>query len=77
GRPAFGNITFRELTALARSGGFVTRPASEVDESERHMFHITDDNTVSVLNGASTTGSGVVVVATSDVVQRRRATDPT
>lgn len=76
GRPAFGDVTFQQLTATARSGGFATRAPGDSAEDERHLFHIGDGNVVSVLNGASTAATGTIIVATPRAERRRRASDP-
>ena len=75
GRPAFGNVTFRELSASARSGTFAIRSADELAGDERHLFHLPDDGILQVLNGPapSTPGRTVVVVPADKLA--RRSTD--
>lgn len=65
GRAAFGDLTFRKLTAAARSGGFHVARAADFDEDALHLFSLSDSGQVTILNGRGTDGDRILAVSPS------------
>ena len=66
GRPAFGGLTFRQLTAAARANGFTVTTAAELDDTAMHLFSLSDTDPIVVLDGRADDGDQVLAVTLAD-----------
>ena len=71
GRRAFGELAFRQLTTLARGGGFVTAAVDELPEGAVPLFRLPGDHTALMIDGAAPSDGNVIAAIREPVVDRR------
>ena len=71
GRRAFGELAFRQLTTLARGGGFVTSPIADLPDGAVPLFSLPGDHTAQMIDGTPPTEGTVIAAVREPAVDRR------